>query len=167
VWRLAPLALAVIGAIATARAAIAEPSPNPSCPFAPEDSQEFAALDRMAPQIVAELARRIPAPENDRTAPIMAARDGAWQATDSVVPGPLQFRRFIRGGRVGTRWYVWYERGGISHSYNLALFDLPPAAPAAHLVIHLAVVLDDLCPVTRALLQLRDAEGGGLDGGDW
>jgi hypothetical protein len=147
----------VLLALSAGRPAVAEPSPDISCPPG-GGGAEFASLDAMAPPVVAELARRMALPEGARIATYMAPRDAAWQVTDVVVE-PLPGRRFIRGDQVGSRWFIWYESGGIAHRYHVAIFDLPPAAPAARLVAHVLVRLVELCPKTHALLQPQGTEG--------
>jgi len=156
--------VALLAILATGRPAAAEPSPNISCPFA-GDAAEFASLAAMPPAIVAELAHRMSLAAGAEIASFIAPRDAAWQVTD-VVDEPLPGRRFIRGGRVANRWYVWYESGGIAHLYHAAIFDLPPSAPTPRLVAHVQGRLDDLCPETRAFLQSPGTDAG-VDGGFW
>ena len=91
-----------------------------------EDSQKFYALGKMAPQISEEIVRRMSDSDYTTIGSIMAARNRNWQVGDVII-WDLPRRRFIQGGRIGSRWYVWYEQGGIAHSYHLAVFDLTEA----------------------------------------
>src|SRR5436190_7535255 len=44
----------------------------------------------------------------------MADRGAFFNSGDVVIkPGP--FDRFIRGGKVGGYWFVWYEHGGFAY----------------------------------------------------
>jgi len=166
-FRLAPPVLA-LGLLIAGPAALAAPSPTVTCPLEAKDGATFLSLDGLDARIVAELMRRFSAPATMSIAEIVAPRDAEWQVTDVVMPGqPLLGRRFIQGGRAGTRWYVWYESGGIAHQYHAAIFDLPPAAPAPHLVTHIDGSLDQLCPVTRAQLIAHPAEAAQPDRGFW
>ena len=45
----------------------------------------------------------------------MADRDEAFNSTD-VIEKPAPATRFIRAGRIGEYWFLWYERGGIAYS---------------------------------------------------
>lgn len=53
----------------------------------------------------------------------MADRGGQWEATDSIGPGQrLPGRRLLRAGYRGDTWFVWWERGGIAHIWQAAVF---------------------------------------------
>jgi hypothetical protein len=162
---LAPPVLA-FGLLIAGPAALAAPSPVVACPL--QAGATFLSIDGLDARIVAELKRRFSAPETMRIADMIAPRDAEWQVTDVVTPGqPLLGRRFIQGGRVGTRWYVWYESGGIAHQYHAALFDLAPAASAPRLLAHISGSLDQLCPVTRAQMIEHGTEAPPPDRGFW
>ena len=60
----------------------------------------------------------------------MAPRDSDWQVTDVILDPTLAERRFIQGIRDGTRWYVWFEQGGMGRWLAIAIFDLPKSANA-------------------------------------
>ena len=159
-------ALVVAAATSLATAAAAEPSPEVSCALAGNDTASFTSLDAMAPAIGVELGRRMAVAGAGAPTPLMAPRDAAWQVTDVVVE-PLPGRRFILGGRTGSRWYVWYESGGVAHLYHLAIFDLPDAAAAPTVIAHVITRLDELCVVTRALTQVPGSGDEGLIGKFW
>jgi len=90
--------------------------------------------------------------------PIIAPRDAAWQVTDVVVDQQLAFRRFIEAGHSETTWFVWYERGGYTHSFYLALFN-ERSQNDVEILVHLAVDLKDLCSITQALILSRHNSG--------
>ena len=143
----------------TAGSAAAAPGPSVSCPALAKDGA-FLSLDQMDPRIVAELLRRFAQGQPYDLNQLIAPRDGDWQATDVIMPGPtLPGRRFIQGGRVGDIWYVWYQTGGIAVMYHAAVFELPPAAERPRLRAHTAGRLDDLCPFTTAQLTGRVPAG--------
>jgi hypothetical protein len=156
-----PLLLALCG-IAPARAF---PSPETPCPLPGKDSESFITLDQISPRILQELQRRFKNPGDGID---MAPRDNEWQETDATDTSkpPLSFRRFIQAGHEGARWYVWYEMGGIGHSYQIAIFDLSEAAGAPRLVIHSFVDQPDkLCTQTKA--HLHDASATPEEGYIW
>jgi len=161
--------IAALAALSFGTAALAAPSPTVDCPaLAAKGASTVLALDALDPRIGAELDRRFSVPGAPGTGRVIAPRDSDWQVTDVVSPGtPLLGRRFIAGGRIGERWYVWYESGGIAHLYHVAIFDLLPTSPAPHLVLHAAGSLDALCPVTAAQLVGRGAEAAPPDRGFW
>ena len=126
------------------------PKPCRSLPFGGADTQEFLSIDDIAPPIVHELQWRLGNPID------MEPRDHDWQETDLIVMDEpsCSFRRFVQGGRDGTRWYVWHERGGMAHSHHIAIFDLPKGGTTPHLLIHTWVMKpDQLCPKTKAHLH--------------
>ena len=79
----------------------------------------------------------------------MADRGEFFNAGDFVTkPGP--FKRFIRGGRVGGHWFVWYEQGGIAYWHQVVVFatDLK-AAP----LFNGRSTMADLCAMTDGVLD--------------
>jgi hypothetical protein len=53
----------------------------------------------------------------------MADRGAFFNAGDVVIkPGP--FDRFIRGGRAGGHWFVWYEHGGFAYWKQIVILDV-------------------------------------------
>jgi hypothetical protein len=52
----------------------------------------------------------------------IARSGGAWQATDVVSGPPLPARRLIEAFQRQGRWWIWYETGGIAHTYHVAIF---------------------------------------------
>lgn len=124
------------------------------------------SLDAMPPPVVAALNAKFTGGAPLGNEKLIAARDADWTPTDAVGPGrPLPGRRFIGGGRRGATWFVWYERGGIAHTYFTAVFEMPDRAPAHTRIAHRQVALDNLCAATLSLL---DATAGGTpDSNDW
>jgi hypothetical protein len=161
-----PLILSLLLAMVGPATAHAFPSPVVSCPLTGKDSGPFLTVDQLAPQIVQELQRRFHNPPGDFID--MERRDAEWQETDVVVGSqPMRStRRFIQGGHEGTRWYVWYESGGIGYSDDIAIFDLPAGANAPRLVIHTFVLRpEQLCGETKA--HLHDASDTPERGLNW
>jgi len=111
------------------------PSPNIPCTLPGEDTQTYSSLDTMAPEIKVELARQFGDPTGRHIK--MAARDEDFNVTDAIGPGQetWPFQRFVQGGRSGTRWYVWYEYGGIVYGLHTAIWDLPANAAAPLLIL--------------------------------
>jgi hypothetical protein len=141
------------------RSALAFPCPNVPCPLPGKDSQTFLTVDKVAPPIFHELQRRFGDPPGNGID--MEARESDWQETDVTFEGdPVHsMRRFIQAGHDGSRWYVWYELGGIGYSIQIAIFDLPAGAQKPVLVIHtVAFDAKTLCPMTRDHLN-DPAEG--------
>jgi hypothetical protein len=154
--------------LAQAEAAFAAPSPRLSCNlFSWKNVERFESLSAMRPEVVKMLLDRLGSQANAKTrSNLMAERDAIW-AGEATAESPLPSRRFIYGLRFGNRWIVWYERGGKTHSSHLVIYDFLPATPAPILVGHLTTGVNDLCPVTRALLNARILVRGGLDNGAW
>lgn len=80
----------------------------------------------------------------------MADRGEAFNSTDVVVKS-APATRFIRAGRVGDYWFLWYERGGIAYSKHIVLLhldlELTPIADKTY------GIQDDPCPITDALID--------------
>jgi hypothetical protein len=150
------LTLSLLLTMADLAPAHAFPSPVVPCPLSGKDSGTFLTVEQLAPQIVHELQRRFRNPPGNGID--MAPRDADWQETD-VIDGSqpmMSIRRFVQGGHEGDRWYVWYEMGGIGHSYHIAIFDLPAGAGTPRLVIHTFVDRpEQLCGET--MTHLHDA----------
>ena len=80
----------------------------------------------------------------------MADRGEFFNVTDAVEK-PAPSARFIRAGRVGDYWFLWYERGGIAYSKHIVVL---------HLDLEMTQVADktyggqdDPCPLTDALID--------------
>jgi hypothetical protein len=80
----------------------------------------------------------------------MADRGEFFNSTD-VIAKPAPSARFIRAGRVGDYWFLWYERGGIAYSKHIVVL---------HLDLELTQIADktyggqdDPCPLTDALID--------------
>jgi len=82
----------------------------------------------------------------------MADRGRFFNATDVVMkPGPAN--RFIRGGEIGERWYLWYEHGGIAYFRNVVLFGSDPSGTPHVLAQEQGLWSDNLCALTDALIS--------------
>ena len=80
----------------------------------------------------------------------MADRGEFFNSTD-VIAKPAPGARFIRAGRVGNYWFIWYERGGIAYSKHIVLLrmDLELTSVADRTYGS----QDDPCPLTDALID--------------
>jgi hypothetical protein len=57
----------------------------------------------------------------------VAEPGAAWEATDVIDSShPLPSMRLLRAGHRGNDWFVWWERGGIAHTWQAAAFRLEP-----------------------------------------
>lgn len=53
----------------------------------------------------------------------MAEPGAPFNVTDAVEDADLPFQRLRFWGRSDSLWFVYYEEGGVGHSWNLVLFD--------------------------------------------
>ena len=151
---------------ATAPAADAAPSPSPDCPALFAGRSMVLSLDAMPAPVAAALNAKFAAGGAVGDRKLIAGRDADWEPTDVVSPGlPLPGRRFIGGGRRGSAWFVWYERGGIAHIFFAAVFDLPEGSPTPNRIAHRMTRLDDLCHITLELLDAASTDSP--DSNDW
>ena len=82
----------------------------------------------------------------------MADRGEFFNSTDVIMkPGPAN--RFIRGGEIGERWYLWYEHGGIAYYRNIVLFSSDPSGTPHIIGEEQGLWIDNLCALTDALLR--------------
>lgn len=86
-----------------------------------------------------------------RIAGAMADRGEFFNDSDDV-SRPAPFSRFIRGGEIGTRWFVWYEHGGRSYSRIVVLFGADGSGKTVVLIDRPAKT-PDLCAMTDDLLD--------------
>ena len=124
------------------------------------------SLEAMPPSIVAALNGKFAMGTPAAGQRLIAPREADWASTDVVSPGALlPGRRFIAGGRQGRAWFVWYERGGIAHTYFAAVFELPEGARSPTRIAHRQTAIGDLCAATIALLNA--SADGSPDSNDW
>ena len=118
-------------------------SPDFPCTLPGGDTQTFTSLETMAPEIRQQFGR-------------MAPRDGNFNISDAIGPGQENwpFTRFIQGGRSGTRWYVWYEYGGIAYGIEAKIIDLPVRDHTPRLILRGAPG-KDICQFTIQHLNDR------------
>jgi hypothetical protein len=76
----------------------------------------------------------------------IAERGGDFNATDVIVK-PAPSRRFIRAGKAGDTWFLWYEQGGIAYWKQIVVFKA-----ARVLRQERASFRDNLCTATDALI---------------
>ncbi|HEX4302698.1 MAG TPA: hypothetical protein VHZ78_07890 [Rhizomicrobium sp.] len=62
----------------------------------------------------------------------MADAGETFNATD-VVSKPAPFNRFIRGGKIGAYWYIWFEHGGFASWRQIDVVAPPNAGGRATL----------------------------------
>jgi len=62
-----------------------------------------------------------------------------YNFSDAVEDGALPFQRFVRGGRKGEVWFVWYEQGGMTHSDHVLGWFPYVSAPEPSLVLGTAL----------------------------
>jgi hypothetical protein len=154
--RLLPFVFATVLACAACAHAADNPSPNIPCTIPGDGAQTYSSLDAMAPEIKAELARQGGDPSGQHIA--MAPRDGNFNIGDALDGQTVNwpFHRFIQGGRWGTRWYVWYEYGGIAYGTRAEIFELPPGASAPRVIFDQSIGASEICEVTiRQLIGAR------------
>jgi hypothetical protein len=53
----------------------------------------------------------------------IAQRDQAFNWSDGVTVG-LPSRRFVQGGRLRDRWFIWYQQGGFAPYSNIFTYRL-------------------------------------------
>jgi len=82
----------------------------------------------------------------------MADRGEFFNAGD-VVQHPAPFDRFIRGGEIGERWYVWYEHGGIAYWKQILIFGSDPSGTPRVIGEAHGVGQSGLCAQTDYLLD--------------
>jgi hypothetical protein len=76
----------------------------------------------------------------------LADRGGDFNATDVIIK-PAPSRRFIRAGKAGESWFLWFEQGGIAYWKQIVVFK------DAHVVGQSrASWRDNLCIATDKLL---------------
>jgi len=81
----------------------------------------------------------------------MADRGQFFNAGD-VVQRPAPFNRFIRGGTIGERWFLWYEHGGFAYWKDIVLFGSDPSG-TPHVIAEAHASGGDLCAQTDGLLD--------------
>jgi hypothetical protein len=79
----------------------------------------------------------------------MADRGAFFNDTDVVIK-PAPFQRFIRAGKVGARWFVWFEHSGIAYWQQLTVFE---EGPPPRVVSNAPVRGEDLCAATDRVMS--------------
>ena len=87
----------------------------------------------------------------------IAPKGGKWNATD-VVLEDAPFRRFIRAGHDGGKWFLWWERGGIAYWREQAVFALEGGKVTV--IAHAMLPATNPCEATDAILDGRPPSGG-------
>ncbi|HUJ47956.1 MAG TPA: hypothetical protein VLV55_12555 [Rhizomicrobium sp.] len=101
-----------------------------------------------------ESLRALPAPIQEFVLSKTGAMShrGAFFNTTDAVAQEAPFHRFIRAGRSGRLWFVWFEQGGIVYNKQLAIFSLDDDAKA-QLKFHVDYFEQNPCKVTDSLLD--------------
>ena len=88
----------------------------------------------------------------------IAARNEPFNATDVIMPGEKKpMRRLIDAGMRDSRWFVWYEHGGLALHEHLMLFELAPSDTNIRIVANVtAGGNNDFCARARDFIA-----GGG------
>ena len=89
----------------------------------------------------------------------IAPKGGRWNATD-VVSRDAPFRRFLRAGSAGDKWFLWWERGGIAYWREFAVFALQGGNVIA--MAHGNLPSESPCAATEAAMDGRLPTGGEL-----
>jgi hypothetical protein len=116
--------------------------PDFTCTFAHRASS-IASLKRLPTPLRQALHARVGE---------MADRGEFFNAGD-VVSRPAPFDRFIRGGEIGEKWYVWYEHGGIAYWKQILLFGSDPSGAAQVVAEAHGAGSESLCAQTDRLLD--------------
>ena len=111
--------LVLAATLLAGRAAIAGGACSTEFVLAELREGKFGRIDR-----VADLPKEVLAAFHDTIAPhdppLLAEPGEPFQATDDVAPdGPKLARRMIFAGFSKSLFYVYYERGGIAHTYHV------------------------------------------------
>jgi hypothetical protein len=138
------MALLLLSGAASAKPPAPTPSrdPNLTCQLK-HIASDIASLRGLPPAILAALAA---------SAGGMADRGEAFNAGDDVEED-IPPNRFIRAGRLGDHWFVWYEHGGIGYWQQIVIFDLARPGRPPRRVFDGRSPSPDLCAATDALLS--------------
>jgi hypothetical protein len=159
------LIVLAIGAL-SANAAVASTTP-PAAPGADlrctfrHPITEVSDIGELPPPILnAMLARIDPVAREDAKFEwhhLMAPKGGAFNSTDVIVGGAPS-RRFIRAGHDGNEWFVWYERGGVAYSKNIALFHVRLGHNVPIVRAFISYAQQDPCALTDDLLDSKSPQ---------
>jgi len=149
--------LEVASAIALAAGAIAAVPEPRACEIA-SDVQLFDRVSDMPDRIQQDVALLGP----------MAEAGQLYNFSDGIEDATLPFQRFVRGGRKGDLWFVWYEHGGISHS-DIVLGWLPNVSAEEPRLVLGATLTGNPCAAIDAVLSgvLSDPRLGELKDRLW
>lgn len=139
-----PLALAALLAMSGAAHA-ALPNPDFTCALRhPSNSADsLAALPAPVRLYIKDSQPKIGA---------MADRGAFYNATDVIVkPGPSN--RFIRGGTIGGKYFLWYEHGGIAYWKTVVLLMADAAGKPVRVAEQTGNFPNGLCAATDALIS--------------
>jgi hypothetical protein len=143
------LAVALLSAgCGTADATATPPNPDFTCSFT-HPSKSWNALRKLPSPLRAYI--------RDKVGP-MADRGKFFNAGD-VVQKPAPFNRFIRGGEIGERWFLWYEHGGFAYWRQILIFGSDPSGTPHVVAEKHGDMQSTLCAQTDALLDSSASKG--------
>jgi hypothetical protein len=146
--------LALASLLLSACAADADSSDPSACKFTPRVSEvgSFGAL----PMPIRDYLKPKFNFDDPHTGGI-APKGGKWNATD-VVTRDAPFRRFMRAGYAGDKWFLWWERGGIAYWRQFAVF----ALQGGNVIVmaHGSLPSETPCAATEAAMDGRLPTGG-------
>ena len=120
----------------------APPNPDFTCTFS-HSSKSVDSLKQLPGPIRQALHLRVGE---------MADR-GEFYNNGDIVTKPAPFDRFIRGGEIGERWFVWYEHGGIAYWKQILLFGSDPSGTPHVIAEAHGTGSESLCAQTDRLLD--------------
>jgi len=118
------------------------------------DSQDFTCKLGHAAAMIDSLKALPPAVAKALHAKVgdMAERGGAFNATDVIIDPNTPGRRFIRAGHAGSKWFVWYEQGGIAYFKAILVFETDSKGALFATSEHQGNWNDNLCADTDKIL---------------
>jgi hypothetical protein len=149
-------AFAILVLLAASVAGSAAAQPNTACPL--RAGVQAVAFPRGAPPGLVTAVNRDLSP--------YAMPGGRFEAGDAIGPGPrLPSRRLVFVRRLGQRYVVAYEQGGIAHFWRANGYQVSADGRSATRTGQTNASGRDLCGPVEQLLRGRGAAAGGGSGG--
>lgn len=161
VW-LSVVAAALLLATAPARAGAIEAN---ACTALPPGGVMVDSRDAVPLSFRAELEAKFEGWNRFEASQGMAPDVGVYwlAASGSPTTAPSGPRRFMFGGHVKNRWFLWYEYRDDSRTFHMVVADVDPK-DGARLIAHaIASNQSDLCATTRNLMADPNTPGPGAD----
>lgn len=133
----------VLGGCASAKppAEPASPSPELTCTFK-HPAKTVLSLKKL-PEPIQKKLREISGRMADR---------GEFFNAGDVVTRPAPFNRYIIGGEIGEKWFVFYEHGGFAYWKHVVLFGSDPSG-TPRVLFNDRATDPDLCAMTDKLVD--------------